>query len=200
MDQASSKKYQLTKGISAKLPADFYPMADQDIASKYPSTKKPLAMFTTSDRMADFGLNVTKSNWAGNDLQLLKEIYKSTLFTMYTEVDILSEEVKTINKQNFVALEFTSKSEGTKKYTYLQYGIFNHKVYIFNFTCTEREMPKWKETATEIMNSVKVKAGQLEEIIYKPEGEAPKKGKSPKEVLKDQKQHGKSAAQKPAAK
>jgi hypothetical protein len=199
MDQAAPKKYQLTKGVTAKLPGDFLPMPDDDIASKYPSTKKPLAMFTTPDRMIDFGLNVTKSSWAGNDLQLLKEIYKSTLYTLYTEVVVLSEDIKIIHKQDFVTLEFTSRSDGTKKYTYLQYGIFNNKVYIFNFTCSEREMPKWRETASEIMASIKVKPGQLEDIIYNPSGENTKKGKSPMEVLKDQKQRTKNG-QKPSSK
>lgn len=188
MDQAVQKKYQLAEGISAKLPSDFLPMSDEDIATKYPSTKKPLAMFTTMDRMVDFGLNVTKSNWAGRDLNLLKDIYKSTLFTLYGEVNILTEEIRAVNKQNFIILEFTSKADHTRKYTFLQYGIFNHKVYIFNFTCAERDKEKWRPVAQDIMSSIKVKPGKLKAIQYDPNGETPGKGKSPQEVLKHQKQ------------
>ena len=114
-------------------------------------------------------------------------MYKSTLYTLYNEVQIIREEIQTINKQNFVVLEFTSKADQTRKYTFLQYGIFNTRVYIFNFTCHEREMAKWRETANEIMSSVKVKPGKLKTIEYNPSGTAPSKGKSPKEVLDEQK-------------
>ncbi len=190
MKQASMKRYQLTDGISAAIPEGFVPMSDHDIAIRYPSTKKPLAMFTSNDMSVDFGLNVTKSNWAGDDLALLKDVYKSTLYTLYNEVRIIREEIQTVNKQNFVILEFTSKADQTRKYTFLQYGIFNNRVYIFNFTCPEREMGKWNETATDIMASIKVKPGKLKVVEYNPAGPAPSKGKSPKEVLESQKQKG----------
>ncbi len=187
MKQATMKRYQLTEGISASVPDNFVPMSDNDIAIRYPSTKKPLAMFTSSDMTVDFGLNVTKSNWAGDDLALLKDVYKSTLYTLYNEVQIIREEIQTVNKQNFVVLEFTSKADQTRKYTFLQYGIFNNRVYIFNFTCPEREMPKWSTTAGEIMASVRVKPGKLKAVEYNPSGTAPSKGKSPREVLDEQK-------------
>lgn len=187
MKQATMKRHQLTEGISAAVPDNFVPMSDNDIATRYPSTKKPLAMFTSNDMTVDFGLNVTKSNWAGDDLALLKDVYKSTLYTLYSEVRIIREEIQTINKQNFVVLEFTSKADQTRKYTFLQYGIFNNRVYIFNFTCPEREMTKWATTASEIMASVKVKPGKLKAVEYSPSGTMPSKGKSPREVLDEQK-------------
>ena len=51
MQQATMKRYQLTEGISASVPESFVPMSDNDLAVRYPSTKKPLAMFTSSDML-----------------------------------------------------------------------------------------------------------------------------------------------------
>lgn len=180
------KKVHISEGITAKLPAEFVPMSDQDIATKYPSTKKPLAMFTSPDRLVDFGLNVTKSPWAGEDLNLLKEVYKSTLYTLYNEVSMLQEDIRQVNKNEFVVLEFTSKMDHTHNYTFLQYGIFNNRVYIFNFTCPVQFMEKWQPIAQQIMSTIKVKPGQLNAIDYKPAGESQKKGKSSREVYQEQ--------------
>lgn len=38
------KKVNITKEISIKLPKDFGPMTDDDIAREYPATTKPLAV------------------------------------------------------------------------------------------------------------------------------------------------------------
>jgi hypothetical protein len=188
MAPAKLKKVSVADGVSVKLPDGFVRMSDDDMAVKYPSTKKPVAMFSSLDRMVDFGLNVTKSNWAGNDLNLLKEVYKSTLYTLFSEVSILKEEVRTVNKNDFVVLEFTSYSDHVRKYTYLQYGIFNNRVYIFNFTCPAKMQPEWQAIAEEIMNSVKVKTRKLLPVEYNPSGKDNEmKGKSPQEVLEEQK-------------
>jgi len=180
------KRISITKGISVKLPQDFMQMSDNDIAQKYPSTKKPLAMYTRMDRMVDFGLNVTKANWAGNNLNVLKEIYKTTLYTLYKEVSISKDEVKIINKNNFVILEFTSLADETRKYTYIQYGVFNNRIYIFNFTCPAQLKDKLQPVAEQIMHSIKVRPRRLERIEYNPAGEKGRKGKNPKEVLEEQ--------------
>jgi hypothetical protein len=187
------KKTQITDGISAKLPADFVLMSDDDIATRYPSTKKPLAMFSSPDRLADFGLNVTKSSWAGKDLRVLKDIYKSTLYTLYSDIQILKEEIVEINKQNYIVLEFISTADKTRKYTYMQYGIFKNRVYIFNFTSPENTMGQYQPVAALVMNSIKVNPGKLQDVEYSPSMvTTPGKGKKAKEVLQDQKQRNQS--------
>lgn len=181
------KRVKITEGISAKLPVDFIPMSEEDLAVKYPSTKKPTAMYSSGDRLADFGLNVTKSNWAGGNLKVLKDIYKSTLFTLYSEVKILREEIVQYRNTDFVILEFTSFADGTRSYTFLMYTVQKNKVYIFNFTSPEKTMHKWQPIATEIMESVKIKAKKLENFHYDPTLNTTRKGKSIKDIMQENK-------------
>lgn len=186
-EKTKFRKIKMAEGISVKLPEDFLPMSDDDLAVKYPSTKKPVAMYSSGDRLADFGLNVTKTNWAGGDLNVLKDLYKSTLYTLYSEVKMLREEVVTYRNTDFVILEFTSFVDKTRNYTYLMYTVQNHKVYIFNFTTTEKLMYKWQPVAQEIMESVKIKARKLEPVQYDPTMNTTRKGKSIKDIMQEKK-------------
>lgn len=161
----------LTGGVRVKLPADFTPMTDDDMALKYPSTKKPLAMYTSADRNADFGLNISKTIWPENDLKILQKIYKSTILEMYNKVTFIKEEITTIDKQQFIAFEFTSEVENHKKYTYVLYKVVKNHVYIFNFTCSQRVQDKWQPQTGQIINSIKFNiAPPAEAKIVKKEG------------------------------
>jgi hypothetical protein len=73
-DVPKMKNVQLVDGINIHLPKDFYPMSDDDIATKYPSTKKPVALYTSLDRTVDVGLNISKSRWSGVDIDLLRKV------------------------------------------------------------------------------------------------------------------------------
>ncbi len=150
------KTFKITEGVTAKLPSDFVPMSDDDIAYKYPSTKKPLAMFTNSERLVDFGLNVSKSKFPGNDLKILQQIYKATLLDMYQKVQFKQEQIKEINKKQFIVFEFTSQVESQRTYTYLLYTLVKDQVYLFNFSCPFPIMDKWQTVADKVMNSIKM--------------------------------------------
>ena len=150
------KTFKITEGVKASLPADFLSMSDDDLAVKYPSTKKPLAMFTNLDRIADFGLNVNKSSWPGNDLKILQGVYKSTIMDMYNKVEFLQEGIKTINKKEFIIFEFISVFEGQRNYTFLQYAVVKNQVYLFNFSTAAHLKDKWQPIAQKIMSSIKM--------------------------------------------
>lgn len=165
-----------------KLPSDFVPISDDDLALKYPSTKKPLAMYTSADRNADFGVNVSKTVWPENDLKILQKVYRSTILEMYQKVTFTKDEITTIDNKQFIAFEFTSEVENHKKYTYVLYKILKNHVYIFNFTCAQRVMEKWKPIAPEIISSLRFNLNNPEEIArprkdsvkyYKPKRKLP---------------------------
>lgn len=145
----------LAEGASIKLPSDFVPMSDDDLALKYPSTKKPLAMYTSADRNADFGLNVSKTVWPQNDLKILQKIYKSTIIEMYLKTAFLKEEIATIDGQQFIVFEFTSEVENFKKYTYVLYKIVKNHVYIFNFTCSQKVQGRWQPLLPKMVSTIK---------------------------------------------
>jgi hypothetical protein len=164
--KAPMAKVKLTDRISVNLPSDFVPMNDNDIARKYVSYRKPVAMYTSADGMIDFGLNYSANKWTGSNLKVLKDFYKASILSLYNEVVFTQETIKKINDQDFIVFEFVSEvkgdpnavnySGGVKKYTYIEYTIFDEVMLVFNFTAPAQVKDKWNSTAAEIMNSVKL--------------------------------------------
>lgn len=157
----------ITNYIKVLLPADFSPMSDDDLTIKYPSPKKPTVMYTDPDRLVDFGLNETSNQWPSNDLESLKNIYKSTILHLYDTVFFIQQDIQTINKREFIVFEFVSGLLGkniTGKYaplkgTYsrIQYTMYNNKIIVFNFNCPSVYKSEWEQSAKLIMNSIKIK-------------------------------------------
>ena len=211
---ASLPKMQTVKlvdGISVQLPKDFVIMSDDDIAVKYPSTKKPVALYTSLDRTADFGLNISKSRWSGVDIDLLHKIYKSTILESYDTVTFLKDTVEYIDGRPYAVFEFISTFDKTTKYQYFQFTILaqtkveaqtetgdllpgnaNHIV-IFNITAPSNEQKKWQPIAKASMASIHINANKASKSI--PRVSQPEvKGLSPKTVLEQQNKKKKANA------
>ena len=160
------KKTKMVEGITALIPVNFLPMSDQDLASKYPSYKKPLSMFSDENRYVDFGVNATTTRWKPRDMEILKDFYRSSISNLYDSVQFMKTEVSPVNGRNHATFEFVSTINGKEnemgitptvsKYNYLLYTVVNGKLYVFNFNCPARYKEKWQQTATEIMASVKL--------------------------------------------
>lgn len=188
-DGPKMAKVKIIDGVSVSLPKDFVAMSDDDIAQKYPSTKKPLAMYTSLDRTVDFGLNVSKAMIGGSDLSVLQKLYKATLYDLYTNIQFIHEGIEAVNGRNFVVFEFTSEADNTRKYTYLQYAVIDNRVYIFNFTTGAEKKTAWQPVAKQIMQSIKMDSKKLKETV---EVTQPvHKGKRPVEVVRQQKEKSK---------
>ena len=175
----------IAEGVTVSLPSDFVPMSDNDIAQRYPSTKKPLAMYTSLDRVVDFGVNDSKAKFPGSDLNILKDFYLSTILSLYNKVDFIQKGlIQPIKKRNYIVFEFTSEIDQTHKYTYLQYALINNRVFIFNFTCPQEYMGKWQATAKAVMQTLKLNDAQVSKNVVQ-QVEPEKKGKNSKETFKD---------------
>ncbi|HSZ71795.1 MAG TPA: hypothetical protein VK750_03900 [Cytophagaceae bacterium] len=193
----------LVDGINVLLPKDFLPMSDDDIGQRYPSTKKPVAFYTSLDRTVDFGLNISKSRWSGVDIDLLHKIYKSTIIESYEKVDFIKDTVQYINGRPYSVFEFVSTFDKTTKYQYFQFTILaqtkveatqetgdlvpgnaNH-ILIFNMTTPSEDQKKWQPTAAKIMSSIRINANKASKAI--PNIAQPEvKGLTPKTVLEQQ--------------
>ncbi len=173
MDSPKLAKRKIYDGVSVLMPEDFVVMSDNDIASKYPSTKKPLAVFMSSDTKADFSMNNTKAKFSGQDAKMLREIYRATIMETYDTSTVgendpfksdrvkksfkfLSEGIKTINKKEYAYFEYTSEFGSVKKYNYIMYAAHKKHVLIFNFSADLRAMNVYQPIANAMMNSVKV--------------------------------------------
>ena len=162
------KKIKLNDQVSIKLPENFLPMSDDDIARKYYTYRKPIAAFTNPERQVDFSFNQSVTPWRQKDLGLLKDFYKASIVKLYTKVDFVQEKIVTINKRDFAVLEFISQITEEDKnspnygktirgYDYIQYSVEKGKVLIFHFSCPVMIKDNWQETAKTIMGTVKVK-------------------------------------------
>lgn len=160
------KTVNITKDISVALPQDFSPMPDQAIAAEYPTTRKPLAAFTSPNRLVDFVLTERPSMFHEDDLKMVQQFYKSSISSKYSEVKFIREEIKKIKKQDYVIFEFTStvRDEDRKtkrmapirRYTIVQYTIYDKKLLIFTVNVPIDLKPAWEKSANKIMESIKL--------------------------------------------
>lgn len=157
-------KVKLADNLSIKLPDDFTPMTKEDRDQRYESFRIPIALYTSPDRMVDFGINRSYSIWQENDFSLLEEFYKASIIELYDKVKFINKGTTTVNKREYVFFEFESivypanKFQGKiAKYSYLMYTIDEGTTYLFNFTCPIKEKGRWQEKAHQIMASIKLK-------------------------------------------
>jgi hypothetical protein len=158
----------LARTVSALMPEDFRPMTDQELAAKYFTYRKPVAMFTNQDQTVDFGFNVSATTWKYEDLALLQKFYKSSIQNLYTNITMVQEGIQVINKQKYIVFEFVSEvnpeksignnplQQSKRAYTYLLYTIVEEEVYIINFSCPASLRNYWSPIAAQIMKSVKL--------------------------------------------
>lgn len=154
----------LSDNIKVRIPNSFSPMTDEDKAQRYESSRIPIALYTSPDRLVDFGVNRAFSVWQDSDIEMVEEFYEATILELYDRVEFLSKGIKEVNGKKFAYFEFESViypengfQRNIAKYTYLMYGLHNGTTYIFNFTCERSVEEQWQSTAREMMNSIKLK-------------------------------------------
>jgi hypothetical protein len=204
MDAPKLSKRKIYDGITVAMPENFVVMSDNDIAGRYPSTKKPLAMFISEDTKADFGVNSSKAKFAQQDVNMLYAVYRATIIDTYDTTSapgdnpfrrepvkksfkFISEGIKTINKKEYAYFEYTSEFQNVKKYNYIMYTPHKKHVVIFNFSCDLRMMNIYQPIAQAMMNSVKVsKKTDLPDYTLQQNNLVPRKRQSAEDILEMQ--------------
>ena len=195
-DTIKLKKTKVAIGVSMLLPEDFVAMNDDYIASKYPSYRKPLAMYTSPNGKIDFGVNTANNLW-GNRLEILKSVYKSSISNLFLKVNFIQDTILTIKKRQFIVFEFVSEQEPkltyssketVKHYTYIMYTVVNHRIFIFNFTAPYNMMDTWQSQADIMLKSIKINAGKTM-LIKDHTVKDPIKGKTTKEAILEQRKN-----------
>ena len=97
---------------------------------------------------------------------MLLKIYKSSIQRLYTKVDFLKEDIRTVNGRDFMYFEFVSTvSDGgrttrlapIKRYQTVQYAILKDQLYVFTFVAPAEEQAQWQPTAQAVMNAIALK-------------------------------------------
>ena len=160
-------KTKINGNISVNLPVDFQPMTPEDIIQRYPSVRAPLGAYTNPDRLVDFCANVSATQWVKGDEQVAMKFFKSSIYSMYDKVELISEGIVTIHRQNFFYFEFDSRLNSDRKnvatqdplmkYTYIMYLVLPKQTLVFSFNCTKEQKEEWQPIAKTIMHSIKVR-------------------------------------------
>lgn len=160
-------KTKVNDNISVSLPADFFPMTPEDIAQRLPSVRAPLGAYTNTDRVVDFSVNISATQWPDADIEIAQKFFKSGLYNLFDKVDMISEGITEIHKKKFITFEFESRinpnkrveggSEPLLKYTRIQYLVEPGRTLVFSFSCPRSMRQDWEKTSDEIMKSIRVK-------------------------------------------
>lgn len=160
-------KTKVADNITVMLPKGFFKMMPSDIAQRYPSVRKPIGAYTNEERLVDFSVNISATQWRDSDIKIAKDFFKASIINLYDRVNIINEEIKTIGDREFIVFEFDSRINGDQRalgsaepiraYSYVQYMISKGKTIVFTFNCPAQRKQAWQETARKVMNSVSVK-------------------------------------------
>ena len=156
----------LGSGLSVGVPATFAPLPDDGIAVKYPSPRKPLAVYSNPSGRVDFSVAVRPTTFESMDYAVLLKIYKSSIQRLYTKVDFLKEDIRTVNGRDFIYFEFVSTVSDTrrnnqlapiKRYQTVQYAIQGTQLYVFTFVAPAEEQAQWQPTGQAVMGAISLK-------------------------------------------
>ena len=167
MAQAGLKRTKVNDNISMLISNQFYPTTDSDLAQRAPSVRQPIAAYTTESRVVDLSIKISATQWRERDTPMAKDFFKASLFNLYDKVDLIQDEIRTINGNNFIVFEADAlimgdpgtpgKEKPIRNYVYAQYYIRSGKTLVFTFVCPARMKPEWQPSVEKMMNSVKIK-------------------------------------------
>ena len=160
-------KIKVNDNLTVMVPKDWSPMDEMDVTQRYPSVRAPLVAYTNYERVADFSVNISATQWPDDDLNVAQGFFKAGLVNMFDKVEMIDEGIHQVSGKKFIFFEFESRINGNKsqeelrepilRYTYIQYLIQPGQALVFSFSCPRRMKDEWQETAREMMKGVKVK-------------------------------------------
>ena len=158
-------KVKLTDDITIFIPAEFKQVNQEEINRRIHSPRVPLAFYTDLYNEVDYSVNMSYSLWAEKDVEILRSFYRSTLFSLYDEINFIKDELVEVNGRTYAEFEFIStvsddeasiiQKGDIKKYTLIRYTILkNNNTVLLNFTCPVRRQYDWDKIAREMMDKV----------------------------------------------
>lgn len=153
-------------GITVYVPKDWHPMDELDLSERYPSVRAPIAGYTDEDRMADFSVNISATQWPDANMDLAQEFFKAAIMNSFDRVDMIEEGIRTLKKHKEVAyFEFESLVRGNRglnnhesilMYTYIEYLVEPGRTVVFSFHCPRRMRADWQPVAREMMERITI--------------------------------------------
>jgi hypothetical protein len=165
--EMSFKKTKINKEIIMMIPEGLRPMSEAQRIQKYVSNREPIAMYTSTDALADFGVNINSSQWASDDYDVLRQFYRSGIFNLYDDVDFYRDTIQVINDRPFISFEFRGTLYGKEgsfrgnqslsKYVYISYTLKDDRIMLFNFSAPYAIRNQWRQNVDKMMQSIQIK-------------------------------------------
>lgn len=166
-DKPKLSKIKVNQDLTVYIPKTWRAMDNLDFTQRYPSVRAPLAAYTSEDRMVDFSVNISATQWPDADIEISQKFFKASVMNMFDRVEIIKEGIHEVNKKKFIFFEFKSRINGERReegnrepilrYTYIQYLVESGRTLVFSFNCPQRMQEDWQETARTMMSKIKVK-------------------------------------------
>src|SRR5687767_6147164 len=113
-DKPKLVKTKVTDDITVSIPKGWKPMDGVDFTERYPSVRAPLAAYTNEERMADFSVNISATQWPDANAEIARQFFKASVMNMFDRVEMISEGIHEVNKRKYIFFEFESRVNGTR--------------------------------------------------------------------------------------
>jgi len=102
-------KIKMDNGTKVSIPKDWHPMDEYDIVQRYPSVRAPLLAYTNEERVADFSVNISATQWPDDDVALAQRFFKAGILNVFDRVEMIGEGVHELHGKKFIFFEFESR-------------------------------------------------------------------------------------------
>ena len=160
-------KTKMSSDITVSIPSELMAMTPDDIALRHPSVRKPIAAYSDADRMIDFSIKTSATQWPDADIEMSMKFFKAGIYNLYDRVEMINEGIQEIHKKNYIFFEFDSRINGDQrslgdqdsilKYTYVLYLVEKSRTLVITFSCPNHLKVDWQETAHAVMMSLRIK-------------------------------------------
>jgi hypothetical protein len=160
-------KTKISSDITVSIPSELMAMTPDDIALRHPSVRKPIAAYSDADRMIDFSIKTSATQWPDANVEMSMKFFKAGVYNLYDRVEMINEGIQEIHKKNYIFFEFDSRINGDQrslgdqdsilKYTYVMYLVEKNRTLVITFSCPDHLKEDWQETARAVMMSLHIK-------------------------------------------
>ena len=144
--------------VEILVPDYFKQMSAEMMAVKYPNTTQhPDAVLTDANAEVNLVISQTGQPVTADQIGQYKDFMITTMKHARPDAVWLDNGVKIINGQKVGYFKMMTAAVDQKVFVYYFFTSLHGKLLIFTFNCTEALLPKWKDTADEMVASLKVK-------------------------------------------
>ncbi|MEO6632925.1 MAG: hypothetical protein ABIN13_14415, partial [Mucilaginibacter sp.] len=119
--------------------------------------QRPSLVLTDENAEVNIVISLIPQPITPGQIGAFKDFQMSSLKKMRPDAKWLEDGVKTINGKSVGYFKFISNAVDQTVFNYYFFTDMDGKVLLLSFNCTEKQLPKWKETAETIVSSLKVK-------------------------------------------